>query len=339
MWPSEARATLSRVHASGVARTVEEGSTVSWDRQEPRSKGSAAHEFATFGPVHLHVVDGDQSRRFWCDVVGLRPLRGRKHAVELGADGTEGGPLLVLHPGAIVPVRRGHSGLYHLALHLPDDAEFARALARLIARRWPIAPTDHVMSKSIYLDDPDGIGLELTLETPERQHSMRFTATGMEVIDADGRVRNGVDRLDVDEVLAALPDDDLDKALPAATKVGHLHLHVADLDAAVRFYRDDIGFIEHLRSDGLGMADLHAGGAFPHRLAINTWQGLGAPRPPAGMAGLRHFTIRFDAPARLQAVGERVAGVGRRDDGLRVRDPSGNAMLLTTGESGPNRTF
>jgi len=303
-------------------------SDVSPDPDVHDSAAQPAREFATFGPVHLQVVDRDDALRFWCDVVGMTPLGDGGDSVEVGA-GVE--PLLVLHPGAIAPVRRGYSGLYHVAVHLPDDAEFARVLARLMARRWPIAPTDHIMSKAIYLNDPDGIGLELTLETPERQRSMRMTATGMEVVGADGRVRSGVDRLDVDGVLAALPDDDLDRPLPGGTKVGHVHLHVADLDAALRFYRDGIGFTEHLRSDRLGMADLHAGGAFPHRLALNTWQGMGAPPPPTGSAGLRHVTIRLDSPARVDAIRKRLADVEHRDVGWFVRDPAGNGLLLTVG--------
>jgi catechol 2,3-dioxygenase len=283
-------------------------------------------ELATFGPVHLRVVDGERSLRFWRDVVGLRALQGGADALALGATDE---PLLVLHPGATSRAQPRHSGLYHVALHLPDAAEFARVLARLMAYDWPIAPTDHVMSESIYLNDPDGLGLELTLETPERMRSMRFTAMGFEVIDADGRQRSGHDPLDVDRVLAALRDRDIERSLPAGTKVGHLHLHVADLDAAVRFYRDGIGFIEHSRSDALGMADLHAGGTFPHRLAVNTWQGQGAPQPPAGSAGLQRFTVVLDSQARFREVAARLAEAERRDDGLLVKDPAGNVLLLT----------
>jgi catechol 2,3-dioxygenase len=184
------------------------------------------------------------------------------------------------------------------------------------------------MSKAIYLDDPDGIGLEFTLETPERVRSMRMTPTGPEVIDTAGRRRSGRDPLDVREVLGALPDDDLTRRLPAGTTIGHLHLHVGDLAASHRFYRDDLGFIE-ANDFGSGV-DFHANGRFKHRLAINTWQGVGASQPPAGTAGLRHFTIRFDTPERLQAALERVDGATAHANGHLVRDPAGNAMVLTS---------
>jgi catechol 2,3-dioxygenase len=290
-------------------------------------------DFATLGPVHLDVVDADRSLGFWRDVVGLR-LRSRADAtLELGTDEET---LLVLHPGATGRVRRGFRGLYHVAIHLPDEPEFARVLARLIARRYPIAPTDHVMSKAIYLDDPDGIGLELTLETPERQRSIRVLGTHIEITDSDGQMRSGRDPLDVEQLLAQLPDAHVERPVPPGTTVGHMHLHVNDLDAAFRFYRDVLGFMEHLYVPQMGAADLHAGGRFPHRLAVNAWQGTGALPPPAGTAGLRSYTIRYDSPARLNAVLQRVPDARRDADdsghdgtGYWIADPAGNAIRLT----------
>ena len=282
-------------------------------------------ELATFGAVHLDVTDAARSLAFWRDLVGLQ-LRGQDNgAVSLGTDRET---LLVLHPGATSPAQRGHAGLYHLAIHLRNEPEFARVLARLFERRTFMSPTDHVMSKAIYLDDPDGIGLEFTLETPERMRSMRMTTTGAEVIDASGRRRSGRDLLDVREVLTTLADDDFTRPLPTGTFIGHMHLHVGDIAASRRFYRDDLGFIE-ANDFGSGV-DFHANGRFKHRIAINTWQGVGVSQPPAGTAGLRHFTIRFDTPERLQTTLKRLSGVQAHSDGHLVRDPAGNAVVLTS---------
>ena len=284
-------------------------------------------ELATFGAVHLDVTDADRSLAFWRDLVGLKPRGHDDGALRLGTDDET---LLVLHPGATSPALRGHAGLYHLAIHLPNEPEFARVLARLFDRRTFMSPTDHVMSKAIYLDDPDGIGLEFTLETPERLGTMRVSGPGLagvEIYDASGRRRSGREPLDVQEVLAALPDNDIARPLPAGTKIGHVHLHVGDIAAGQRFYRDGLGFID-ANDFGSGV-DFHANGRFKHRLAINTWQGVGVSQPPAGTAGLRHFTIRFDSPERLQAALGRVGGATPHPDGHPVRDPAGNAMVLT----------
>ncbi|HEY0035464.1 MAG TPA: VOC family protein [Longimicrobium sp.] len=282
-------------------------------------------DFATLGPVHLDVVDGVRSVGFWRDVVGLHLREQDDSGVELG---TEGETLLVLHPGATVPVRRGFSGLYHVALHLPDEPEFARVLARLIERRWPIAPTDHVMSKALYLDDPDGIGLELALETPERRRSVQMVDGGIVVIDAEGRRRGPTEPLDVEQVLSQLPDTDVERAVPPGTTVGHIHLHVGDLEAARRFYGDELGFRAQTYLPQMRIADFDAGGPFPHRLALNVWQGAGAPQRPAGTAGLRYYAIRFDTPARLEAVLERLPNAQRQAEGAWVTDPAGNRILL-----------
>src|SRR4051794_17331905 len=290
-----------------------------------QASSTASAELATFGAVHIDITDADRSLAFWRDRVGLQ-LRGEDQGALLL--GTEGETLLVLHPGATGPARPGHAGLYHLAIHLPNEPEFARVLARLFARRTFMSPTDHVMSKAIYLDDPDGIGLEFALETPERVRSMGITSRGLEIIDASGRRRSGRDPLDVQEVLATLPDNDLDRPLPSATKIGHIHLHVGDIAAGQRFYRDALGFADGMNMGS--MADFHANGSFKHRVAINTWQGTSAPQPPAGTAGLRHFTIRFDSPERLQGTLERVGSATSHPDGRLVHDPSGNAIVLTS---------
>lgn len=80
------------------------------------------------------------------------------------------------------------------------------------------------------------------------------------------------------------------------------------------------------------MADLHTGGRFPHRMALNVWQGQGAPQPPTGTAGLRHFTIAARDEPRLAAIRGRLeaAGVDLEADGdaLFARDPSGNRFAL-----------
>jgi catechol 2,3-dioxygenase len=285
-------------------------------------------ETLAHGAVHLDVTDLPRALAFWRDLLGLTDLGEADGVARLGAGGRE---LIVLHAGAARGPQRGHSGLYHVALHLPDEREFARVLARLGAARYPQAPTDHIFSKASYLDDPDGIGLELTLETVDRVAEMSVRGSEFLIVDRDGRRRRPVEPLDTEEVLSHLGDATLDAPLPAATKVGHVHLHVADLDAANAFYRDQLGFAEHTFLL-LGMADLHTGGRFPHRLALNVWQGKGAPQPPAGTAGLRHFTIvaRDDAGlaatlSRLEAAGVEIESEG---DAHFARDPAGNRFQL-----------
>ena len=285
----------------------------------------------SYGAVHLDVTDRGRALGFWHDIVGLSVLGSAGEELRLGVDGRE---LVVLHPGAERGVVPGHVGLYHLAIHLPDETELARVLWRLIVAGYPQAPTDHTMSKSTYLSDPDGLGLELVLETPERLGSWRSEAGVLQLIDSEGQPHSIAEPLDVNEVLTHLPDRNFDQPLlPPGTKIGHLHLHVSELEPALRFYRDLIGFREHIHSPELGFVDLSAGGSFPHRLALNIWAGIGAPQPPAGSAGLRDFEIILSGEEALRGVLARLSEAGHTiepaNGGLLLRDPAGNELRLS----------
>ncbi len=287
----------------------------------------------TYGAVHLDVVDGERSLALWRDLLGLTLLSRSEGELRLGASGQE---LIVVHPGAQRPQLRGHAGLYHVAVHLPNEEEFARVLARLARNRVPQAPTDHIFSKATYLSDPDGIGIELTVETPERFAGFEIGPSTIAIRDSDGRLRGATEALDVAEALSHLADHDLDRPFPDGTTVGHVHLHVADLEQARRFYRDVVGFEDHMFMPGIGMADLSAGGRFPHRLALNVWQGRGAAQPPAGTAGLRDFELHVADGAALAAVRARLDAHGTpyAFDGhvLATHDPAGNAVRIRSRE-------
>jgi catechol 2,3-dioxygenase len=261
----------------------------------PGPAATTAADRVTYGAVHLDVTDLEASLRFWAGAVGLSVLgRDDDGAARLGVEDAE---LVVLHPGATSAVPRGHTGLYHLAIHLPSEAEFARSLGRLSAARVRQAPTDHVMHWATYAWDPDGIGLELSFETLDRFDSWVTGHGDLGVRHTDGRVTSGRDPLDLDEVFSYLGDEDFARPMPAGTRIGHVHLHVADIDEAVGV-ATGLGFELNHVMDGFGMADLRAGGEFPHRLAVNVWQGEGAPPPPAGTAGLRHFELRSGGETR-----------------------------------------
>jgi catechol 2,3-dioxygenase len=299
-------------------------------------------DLLTWGPVHLDVTDHGRSLAFWQGLIGLQELGRSGDAVTLGV---EDAALVVLHEGAARPAGRRHAGLYHLAIHLPSEGEFARVLARLFVRRARHAPTDHVMHWATYIDDPDGIGLELSFETLDRFGSYHLGTGRPMVLDSEGRLRDGVAPLDLDEVLAHLPDRDVERPLAPGSRIGHLHLHVGDIARSLEFY-ETVGFARNGELWGMGFADLSAGGRFPHRLAVNTWQGQGVGQPPPGTAGLRHAELHLRSDAALAAALARLAEAGYEVEaqtagdadpiggGLLVRDPSGNATLLSATPGG-----
>src|SRR6201989_3712714 len=96
-----------------------------------------AGETIAHGAVHLDVTDLPRALSFWRDLLGLTDLGEADGVARLGAGGRE---LIVLHAVAERPPQRGHSGLYHVGLHLPDSREFARAIGPLRAAPCPQAP-------------------------------------------------------------------------------------------------------------------------------------------------------------------------------------------------------
>src|SRR3989475_5224235 len=278
------------------------------------------------GTVDLAVTDADRALRFYRDYVGLTPLATDGPELRLGAAGRE---IVVLHPGAERPVVPRASGLYHLAILVPDRRELARVIGRLAGLRWEQYPTDHVMTKANYLWDPDGNGIEIYTESPE-DGTMGFANGTFVAYDKDGRPRSGRDPIDLEEMFSHLPDDDrLDQPMPGGTKMGHIHLHVADVEDALRFYHDLVGFDVMGHVPGVGFV---SAGGYHHHIGLNTWAGQGAPPAPPGTAGLRRSTIELSAEADLNDLVGRlehggVGGVGE-GGGFGAGDPSPNPVLF-----------
>ncbi|WP_422071899.1 VOC family protein [Tranquillimonas rosea] len=122
---------------------------------------------------------------------------------------------------------------------------------------------------------------------------------------------------------------------PAETRIGHVHLKVADLDRAVAFYRDVLGF-ELMQRMGDRAAFLSAGG-YHHHIGLNTWESEGATPPPPGHTGLFHLAVLYPDRAALARVVQSVLDAGIRLDGasdhgvseaVYLRDPDGNGVEL-----------
>jgi catechol 2,3-dioxygenase len=276
------------------------------------------------GAVYLAVTDAERALRFYRDYLGLTLLASGDDALRLGAGGRE---LVVLQPGAERPVVPRTSGLYHLALLVPDRGELARVVARLAAVRWDQYPTDHVMTKANYLWDPDGNGIEVYAESPE-DGTLGFANGTFVAYDKEGRQRSGRDPIDLTELFSHLAESDsIESPLPETTRMGHVHLHVADVEEALGFYHDLIGFDVMGQVPGVGFV---SAGGYHHHLGLNTWAGLGARPAPPGSAGLRHFTIELPTGPDLDAIAGRLdqAGVPVFDfgHGFSASDPSANTV-------------
>jgi catechol 2,3-dioxygenase len=264
------------------------------------------HPDTTVGAVRLVVSDVPTAREFYERAIGLRTVGRENGPVRLGVDGE---PLveLVAEPDA-APRPPGTSGLFHLAILVPDRRELARAMRRVIEAGGRFSgASDHLVSEALYLHDPEGNGIEIYRDRPREEWER-----------SDGEIRMATLPLDLAGIAAELRgDDDTSGAMAPGTRVGHVHLNVSDIGAAEEFYAGTLGLDVTVRSYP-GALFLSVGG-YHHHVAVNTWAGEGAPPPPPGARGLRWFELALPAAG---PEGKRV------DGGVVVTDPSGNAILL-----------
>ena len=272
------------------------------------------------GTVSLSVADLERSLNFYQNKIGLRLLKRANGTVLLGVGETV---LLKLHhqPGAKIPHRR--TGLYHFALLLPSRFALAQVLHHIIERQTPIdGASDHGVSEALYLTDPDGHGIEIYCDRPRSQW---YTNQNILLMYTHP--------LDIDDVLSERTHNpQLFSGLPYGTAIGHVHLHVADLEKANRFYIDILGFERPPISAKIPSASFINAGGYHHTLGLNIWAGLGAPPPTSNHARLLSFEMIFSDQDQLDRVRQRLNSAGiqqeKQHQGWLVRDPSLNPILM-----------
>jgi catechol 2,3-dioxygenase len=283
----------------------------------------------SLGPVVLQVSDLEKSVAFYERVLGLRVLT--------HADGTAGArvalsvphattPLLVLQAGrdgdpAIRPAGRDRLGLFHFAILLPNRAALGRFVRHLASLGIRAGAGDHLVSEAFYLDDPDGLGIEVYADRPRTA----WQRVGRELAMA-------TDPVDVPGLVAAAGSTPWG-GMPSGTVMGHLHLHVGELAQASAFYHDVLGFDRMVWSYP-GALFLGAGG-YHHHLGTNIWAGPTARPAAVDEARLLEWTIVLPSVAEVESVAARLvrAGAPLTRDGVAgdivTRDPWGTALRIS----------
>jgi catechol 2,3-dioxygenase len=267
------------------------------------------------GPVHVVVRDLDRAISWYERALGFR-VHSRGDGVAALGDAAETVVVLEEDPDAI-PAGR-HAGLYHYALLYPSRLALARAALRLIATQTPIqGASDHGTHEAIYLPDADGNGIELAADRPREQWPQGLGYGGRPA------------PLDFEDLVSIVRGEEPQPFVDDGLRVGHLHLHVGDIDEALAFYRDLVGLEEQAN---LGTASFLSAGGYHHHLGVNVWNGRGVGPAPRHAVGLRHWTIVLPAGedvavvrARLEVSGVAIAD---RDGGFLARDPWGTAVAF-----------
>ena len=272
---------------------------------------------ARLGAIRLRVGDAESMRSFYETAIGLRTIAVDDGVTALGAD--DGVPLVELVSAPDAPPRAPRAtGLFHLALLTPSRADLAQALRRVVGSGWRLSgASDHLVSEALYLSDPEGNGIELYRDRPRDEWPR-----------AGGDLQMATLPLDVDGLLREPSPEGADPGMAPGTTLGHVHLQVADLEEAERFWSRSIGFDVVVR--GYPGALFVSAGGYHHHVGLNTWAGVGAPRPAAGARGLAWFELLLPDGGDVEEVLARVgpSSVADVPGGVLAEDGSGNAVLV-----------
>lgn len=215
--------------------------------------------------VKLSVKNRDRSLDFYQRIIGLDLIEDHDSYVIMGI----GGKALVylyFDPSLKQPIPS--LGLYHFALLVPNKDALTQAIYRLIKHRYQLSGVaDHGVSYAVYLNDPDGHGIEIYADLPTESWP-----------HINGNLTMYTESLDVDGLFQAYPNKNEEK-MQNDTIMGHLHLHVDNLDKARRFYNDVLGFQTVLNYGGHALFISDKG--YHHHMGLNTWQ-RGASVPDDG---------------------------------------------------------
>jgi len=276
------------------------------------------------GPLSLSVADLQRSLQYYSEAIGFEILKVDASSATLGAGGV---PLLQLaeQTGAEPWPRGGasYTGLYHFAILVPTRADLGRWLRHWFELGLPMpGQGDHTVSEALYLEDPDGHGIEIYRDRPRDQWR-----------HADGRIQMGTGPVDIEGLLAdAERSGEPWTGMPAGTRIGHIHLQVGDIPRAVEFYHDVLGFDIMAQ---MPTALFISAGGYHHHLGMNVWHSAGADKAPDSSVRLRFIAIELPSEPARRAVSSRLeaAGVPYRQSGdvVALQDPWQNLILLQIG--------
>ena len=270
--------------------------------------------------AHLKVTNLKRSLAFYTNTLGFYAHTPQAHQAELSAS-PEGITLihLIAHPNA-QPKPRHTTGLFHIAIRVPSRNALAQAIRRLHEQQWPLlGASDHGVSEALYLNDPDGNGLEIYTDLPHSQWPTQGEKVAMYSAP-----------LNVQHLLQEATDR-TDTHLPSSTDLGHIHLQVSSLATAKQFYCDLIGF--DVRQDNYNGALFVAANGYHHHLGLNTWASAGAPSPPTNSVGLDAFTIAIPNTETLEAIANRFKKANitfnKTQNKITTQDGDNNTLILS----------
>jgi catechol 2,3-dioxygenase len=285
-----------------------------------RDKAETSHLIDYVARVDLRVRNLDQSTEFYRDIVGLEVSEKNSDRALLGVAGES--PLLGLSSNGVRhPAERRVTGLFHTAFRYPDRIALGLALERLVKAGLRIGAGDHLVSEALYIDDPDGNGIELYRDRPREEWPPP---------QPGNLVAMATEPVDLDSLLAEARGAEREAA-PPGTAVGHVHFQVADVDETVDFYRDVLGL--DLMAQMGSQAAFFASNGYHHHIGTNSWNSRGerpASHESAGLDRVLFATDRAELDSLRARLRLRSLAFGDEADRITVTDPNGIELQFTS---------
>ncbi|MEJ0076499.1 MAG: VOC family protein [Alphaproteobacteria bacterium] len=266
------------------------------------------------GSVGLKARDLSRLTDFYHQAIGLQLIDRDARTARLGAGGVT---LLELEaaPDA-TPDDPRTAGLYHTAFLQPTRGDLGRWLVHAARNRVALTgASDHLVSEAIYLDDPEGNGIEVYRDRLPAE--WRWNGD---------RIQMATDRLNLDD-LATQAGNTSYAGAPDGLRIGHIHLRVGDLPVTQQFYCDIVGLNP---TAGRGGALFMSSGRYHHHIGSNTWHSAGAGQRDDERAGLSWFAIEAADAADRDAVITKLKAanvpLASSAQGPEVRDPFGTRV-------------
>lgn len=270
------------------------------------------------GHVKIKVENIERSLTFYQEVLGFKILERTTSTAKLTTDGKTS-ILSLEQPENVIPKRGRTTGLYHFAILLPERSDLANIVVHFVEKGIRFAASDHLVSEALYLDDPDGNGIEIYIDRDPSVWKWENNEVAMTTI-----------RLDIQNLLTSIDPGKSWEGMPEGTVMGHIHLHVADLEKSEEFYVKGLGLdvVNRFAGQALFMSDEK----YHHHVAVNVWNGVGAPIPAENSVGLESYTLIYNNEEARQEIINNLSNIGavvtEENQTFITQDPSGNKVIL-----------
>ena len=270
------------------------------------------------GQVRLNIEDLEKSLKFYQEIMGFAILDRTDTTANLTADGKTS-ILKLEQPEGIQPKQARTTGMYHFALLLPTRKDLANFVIHLSENNIQMGAADHLVSEALYIKDLDGNEIEIYVDRDP------------EVWDWNGEeVAMTTDPLNFQELISHRVPDEKWVGLPTETVMGHIHLHVAELEKTEEFYVKGLGFdvVNRFGSQALFLSTAK----YHHHIGLNTWNGVGAAKPAENTVGMESVEFIYNDKAAIEATVAKLEKIGAtvvEEDGRTFTyDPSGIKIEL-----------